>query len=1673
MSISALADETLRHPFVEKLGWALLHFVWQGAVVAVLFGIVLLLMRRASANSRYLVACGGLVVMAALPAVTIVMLPDRETLPVAEINPRDVAESLDPLPTKPTASGAVPIISSSILPADAFTILLDSTNTVIPIESKSALAVSVPPLPLAQRCEVFLRPWLPSMIVVWLLGVVALAMRLLLTWIQVRRLETRGVLPTEPEHVRMMQQLASRLGVRRIVRLLESSLVEVPTVIGWLKPVILLPIASVNALTVSQLEAILAHELAHIRRADYVVNLLQSLIETLLFYHPAVWWISSRIRQEREHCCDDLATSISGDTAGYVAALVRMEELRCEPRAVAVAARGGNLLSRVRRLLIPVAPATSLRDRVSPWWLTGVAALLIVGGLIGTPMLSKSQAEPVVVQETSGQQDTARKLETDETRKLADGTYRGADAAPLTDADLDNITPSQIADRIEAAWKKYESIEYTATVEETRNTNAFGGDRKPMSAKGTGSILFRTDGTRWFADEKSFSYGVGTTDTYPSQRTSAFDGETHQIYDGQSLTLGQDAFAPNRLAAPGFFWQAGISTDWLIGALRRPEAKLVERIKMAETSCLHVEVKWKPDWDTADRSFDIMICPEQGWLPRRVIIERGGEMQAEWSMGEVATTDSGLVYPVEFGTKRPDTDTTPLRRVTITSVRERADFKPEEFVIAPQLGMDIVDHRQGFAWHNDPWWNELLPWMRENIDWPQPDLQPLNELASYSEPELAGMDAPAIVDGAWLTEPALLNWDRPERKITVLHFYGGLLIEPSPKQLKALDHLQRRYRDGGLEVIGIANNGKFYEQFGQAVKELDLSFPVMIDNKASDADIASKKTGSEWGATFANYRLKPYTGTFVINGAGKVLLVDPNAPNLPNGMSHLESLVRDALLKANGTADSPHRRQELVNHASKMLRGTAATSNEIAAAIADQSPLWLQNVQQSFATAVPQFQLDLFKMDGDTPEDIVRVLNANVHSFQGSQYTRISQEWKRQAEIVDGHGVIHGKIRKHDHQEFVGCTATLVVGRLLRVLNSNTPGGWSEMFHHSSKLRVQTTANGDFIIDKLPAGTYLITIAVRGKANATRVVHLVNDEETKELDVDLLFDDTISDKVTNADGDVIPNAIVKAVKRLKPPSMLIKAATTRPNILPQAPLQTNESGDFAYESLFEGFYVFEVSAEGYETTTTEPQPAGTTDLRVILKPKPEPEPDQANVPAAKSILGNVTYQGKPVANAKVGLQAWSERSGGYRDVGPFVATAVTGEDGQYVLKVPATIDDKSSMAIWAVAHGFQPTRENIVLSLADATATLQNVPLTPCTGSVIQLKSSDGKPLANAKVIVPSQTLPQSIDFEIPPDWRDLVSGTTDAEGRINLPHVVAEAITGALISVPGHDGEIRVTETYFLNRKPAAVAPHYLWNLPGIGTLEGKIDAPTGTLPKDLKLQISTATAMPGDRDHFKWVQGVATPLQEKIVADVISTNPLVLRVDTTPPAPPAPLKTAENSGHPADDELVKVSGLAGKWSLQSMKWNGINVPAEQCHATTMTIEGRQLSIDKYWSIFFSSVDPDTRVAEGGFEAERGLNCSIKLDLTPQIKSIDLTVSGFGSVEQDAEAESDLAELKAQIQAGQIKLKGIYELTGDELKICWGELSGVDAASKRPTEFSAGEQSERTLFVFKRYVTK
>jgi beta-lactamase regulating signal transducer with metallopeptidase domain len=225
-----------------------------------------------------------------------------------------------------------------------------------------------------------LEPLVPTLMLAWLAGVTMLSLRLLTGWLWIQRLRTHGVSAANETCRRMTARLSRRLHITRAITLLESTLVDVPTVLGFLKPVVLLPASVLGGLTPQQLEAILAHELAHIRRHDYLVNLLQTLVETVLFYHPAVWWVSRRIRVERENCCDDLAVSLCGDPVAYAHALADLEALRSGPAPdhhIAMAATGGSLLQRVRRLL----GAPSSHTGRGPAWLAGSVALLLIGGI--------------------------------------------------------------------------------------------------------------------------------------------------------------------------------------------------------------------------------------------------------------------------------------------------------------------------------------------------------------------------------------------------------------------------------------------------------------------------------------------------------------------------------------------------------------------------------------------------------------------------------------------------------------------------------------------------------------------------------------------------------------------------------------------------------------------------------------------------------------------------------------------------------------------------------------------------------------------------------------------------------------------------------------------------------------------------------------------------------------------------------------------------------------------------------------------------------------------------------------------------------------------------------------------------------------------------------------------
>ena len=323
-------ENILSQEIVQKLGWTLLHFIWQAAAVALLLTILLAVLRKSSANLRYIVACAALGLIVLLPIATMQLVP---------VSTPQLIAGIEPTP----ASVILPVQEIRVIPA------VEMTIPEAPVQHE--ITGTVYKASWKQRAAEKLEPALPYLVSAWLLGVFGLSLWHLGGWAQLQRLRKKMVRQVDASLNARLRRLSERLRVKRAVQLVESALVQVPTVVGWLRPVILLPASALTGLTSEQLEALLAHELAHIRRHDYLVNMLQAVVETLGFYHPAVWWVSHKIRIERENCCDDLAVSISGDRISYARALTSMEEIRGRRSQLAVAAAGGNLFGRIRRLV--------------------------------------------------------------------------------------------------------------------------------------------------------------------------------------------------------------------------------------------------------------------------------------------------------------------------------------------------------------------------------------------------------------------------------------------------------------------------------------------------------------------------------------------------------------------------------------------------------------------------------------------------------------------------------------------------------------------------------------------------------------------------------------------------------------------------------------------------------------------------------------------------------------------------------------------------------------------------------------------------------------------------------------------------------------------------------------------------------------------------------------------------------------------------------------------------------------------------------------------------------------------------------------------------------------------------------------------------------------------------
>jgi len=313
-------------PLANAIGIALIHLSWQGLLIGGVLSMVLLALRESPPSRRYAACMVAMIAMFAAPLVTVsaILLGVADPL-------RGVAGHV----SRAAASGAAGWMHQAL-------------------------------------------PWLT---VGWGLGATGLQLRLALNWIRAKRLKMVGVSPLPVAWMVEWEDVRRRMGIARRVRVVESALARVPSVVGCLSPIVLVPAGLVGRLAPPQIRGIIAHELAHIRRHDHLVNLLQNVFESLFFFHPITWWVSDRLRAEREYCCDDLAMSVCGNRLQYAQALTSLDEFRARVGRSEVASTGGPFMNRILRILGQGKSSRAGRGR----WIPPIA--LLAAALTGVALI--------------------------------------------------------------------------------------------------------------------------------------------------------------------------------------------------------------------------------------------------------------------------------------------------------------------------------------------------------------------------------------------------------------------------------------------------------------------------------------------------------------------------------------------------------------------------------------------------------------------------------------------------------------------------------------------------------------------------------------------------------------------------------------------------------------------------------------------------------------------------------------------------------------------------------------------------------------------------------------------------------------------------------------------------------------------------------------------------------------------------------------------------------------------------------------------------------------------------------------------------------------------------------------------------------------------------------------
>ncbi len=357
--------------FNYAVGWTVIHTLWQCLVIALLCGIFLLIFRKKPSSFRYHILAASMVSILVSAVITFLMYYrfDKGIIDFIEFTQPEM------LVTKTN---------------------LNQTPDAIPQG-----ATSHPIFSFAQLSR-YINTHLFFIVMIWIIGLTLSLLRLCGNISYVYFLKTRMNFPADEYWQELFKKITSHAKLNKTIELAESALVRSPLVIGFLKPMILFPIGAINRLSEAEVEAILYHELAHIKRHDYLINLIQNIIESFFYYHPAVWWLSSQLRNERENCCDDMAIAYCGNAMTYAKSLVSVQEMSIYTPHLAMALAGKNkkqqLLMRVQRIFKQ--PKTSINIFEKIFTSSVVLAFVLILGIAARPNSGQQDCAPAVSVET-------------------------------------------------------------------------------------------------------------------------------------------------------------------------------------------------------------------------------------------------------------------------------------------------------------------------------------------------------------------------------------------------------------------------------------------------------------------------------------------------------------------------------------------------------------------------------------------------------------------------------------------------------------------------------------------------------------------------------------------------------------------------------------------------------------------------------------------------------------------------------------------------------------------------------------------------------------------------------------------------------------------------------------------------------------------------------------------------------------------------------------------------------------------------------------------------------------------------------------------------------------------------------------------------------------------------